>query len=546
MPGTNSTNSILKGTSIVSSLTILSRGLGFIRDLLLARLFGAGLIADAFFVAFRIPNILRSFVAEGALTSAFVPVFTDQLKQGHQQARETIRSVTALLLLLTTALTLLGIAFAPEIIDLFAPGFINQAGKSELSSKLLQIMMPFIICVSIVAMLNGALNSVKIFGAAAFAQVAMNLALIAGALYASYLIEEQRAIAIALWVLIGGIMQIFVQLPALKRADFTLIPALTIITPATLRILKLLLPAILGAAIYQLTMFLNTVLASLLAPGSVAWLFYADRLVQLPIGVFSVALASVLLPALSNAASQNDQKLFVKSYIDALRYTTFIVLPLSVFMFSYADELVSLFFERGAFSALDSVKTAAALKAGAIGIWGVSCHSMTVRAFFARQDTRTPTIIGAVTLFIAFIAALLLMGKISFAHKAMLPQLVVSIQTTIASFLPLFEFSHAGLALASSIATTLSFCMAAFWLNQRERGLSWLPFLKSGYKCLISALIIWLLSLFLRSWDLGVLYCLILAVPLSASGYIFSTYLLKTSELQETFSTFARVLDYKR
>jgi len=247
----NHSRTIVRGTGVVSALTLLSRLLGFVRDVLVARLFGASYIADAFFVAFRIPNLLRSFVAEGALTSAFVPVFSQELRAGHERAQAALSAVGTLLFIATALISFLGIIGAELIVELFAPGFGADPAKLDLCVLLTQIMLPFIICVSFVAMLNGALNSARIFGAAAWAQVWMNVALIGGALFAGYYAERNAAIILAISVIIGGIIQVVVQLPALRRAGFHLYPTRAIATAPVKEVLRLMVPATIGAAVYS-------------------------------------------------------------------------------------------------------------------------------------------------------------------------------------------------------------------------------------------------------------------------------------------------------
>jgi len=289
-------HSMFRGTAVVSSLTFISRILGFIREILVARLFGASLLADALFVAFRIPNLLRSVFAEGALTAAFVPVFASELAKGKSEAREAMRSITALLLLSTAIVSILGIIFADKIVSAIAPGF--EGERFELCVLLTRILMPYIMCVSIVALLNGALNSVHIFGISAFAQVIMNLALILGAIVAAYFESKSAAIVLAISALAGGVLQVVAQIPALRRSGFSLLPSYKVLSSSSKQVIHLMLPAILGAAIYQVSIFLSTQLASILETGSISWLSYADRLVQLPIGVFSIALSSVLIQTL--------------------------------------------------------------------------------------------------------------------------------------------------------------------------------------------------------------------------------------------------------
>lgn len=482
----NHSRTIVRGTGVVSALTLLSRLLGFVRDVLVARLFGASYIADAFFVAFRIPNLLRSFVAEGALTSAFVPVFSGELRAGSDRAQAALSSVGTLLFIATALLSLVGILGAETIVTLFAPGFVADPAKLDLCIMLTQIMFPFIVCVSFVAMLNGALNSARIFGAAAWAQVWMNLALIVGALIAGYSAERNAAIMLAFSVIVGGLIQIVVQIPALRRAGFRLRPTTAVFTPPVREVLRLMIPATIGAAVYQISIFLNTLLASLLEPGSVSWLFYADRLTQLPIGVFTVSLASVVLPTLASAEAAGDRAAFGQNLVNSLRYTSFVIIPLSVGTCVLAEPLIRLMFERGAFSAESSLRTAQAVQTLAVGLWGASCHSMVVRAFMAEKDPRTPTVISLGALILGFALAIVFMGPLYLPADGVAATVIASLQSRLAGSGLGLTLGHAGLGLASSITSTFAFVVLAMIMHRRRVGLAWRPFL-SATACSILA-----------------------------------------------------------
>ena len=347
--------------------TLLSRFFGFIRDLLVAMVFGASALADCFFIAFRIPNLLRSFVGEGALTAAFVPVFSSELHKGKDKAQKILSQVSAFLFVVTTILTILGIMFAGPIIDLIAPGY-SVSEQAALCVLLTRIMMPYIICISFVAMLNGALNSCNVFGAAALAQVIMNLVLIVGAVVAYFFDPYTGVIVLAASVLVGGIVQIFVQLPALSKAGLRMGAELNFASPEIRTLLKLMFPALLGATVYQISQFVNTLLATLIEAGSVSWLFYADRLTQLPIGVFSIALASVLLPLLSKFSVEGDNQGFHKNLSNSLCYTSFFMIPVCGCLYYFSEPLIRLMFERGKFHEFDTIQTALAVKAYAVGI----------------------------------------------------------------------------------------------------------------------------------------------------------------------------------
>jgi len=536
---------LLRGTSVVSTLTLLSRVLGFIRDLLTARLLGAGFAADAFFVAFRIPNLLRSFVAEGALTSAFVPVFTAELAKGKDRARSTIRSITGLLLLTTVVLSLLGIAFSRQIVGLFAPGFGDFSEKSDLCKVLTQVMMPYIICVSLVAMLNAALNTVNIFGAGAMAQVWMNIVLIAGALIAGIYDQNGAALALSISVLIGGVLQVIVQIPAMRKSGLYAIPSIKLITPATKQIMVLILPAIVGATVYQLQIFLNTVLASFLQQGSVSWLFYADRLVQLPIGIFSIALASVLLPALSKAAVLQDEELLSTDLTNALRYTSFVVIPTATLFFSLAEPLIGLIFERGAFSQASTIQTARAVRAYSLGLWAVSCHSMLVRVFIAKKDTATPTLIGALTLCITVTLSLIFMGRPASGQIGLLYQAAVSYQQLLVGTNGGWDLGHVGLALASSLASFAALGIVAV-LVQRQNNIDWSPFISATIKTILASAFMLLICKVTVPSESSYLVQLVVGLPSALVAFILASWAIRSQELNECWQTADRLLHKKK
>ncbi len=467
-----SSKQIIRGTAITSLLTVLSRILGFFRDLIVAHVFGAGALADAYFVAFRIPNLLRSFVAEGAMSAAFVPIFTTEIKKGPDAAQRAFRSVATFITAVTIVLTIAGVIFADALVSLIAPGF--PAPERELCVLLTRIMLPYIIFVSLIAMFNGALTSLKSFGAAAAAQSIMNVVLIFGGIISAFFEQRLGVVVLSVSVFAGGAIQVLFQLPTLRRAGLKLEFGFRNSTPLVRELLALMGPALLGATIYQIIIFTATVLASLLEPGAVSWLFYADRVVQLPIGIFSIALGSVLLPALSeNAAAKNSQS-FGTNLINSLRFTSFILIPLTFFIFLFAGELVSVLFKRGAFDAYAAKMTAAAIRALSLGIWMVSCQSLLVRARMARRDTITPTVIGCLTLCVNIAASLLLMGEIHGADASFLSSALAAIQHFLLSLLPVAnEYGHVGLAAASSLAAAVSMLALLFTVSACEDGINW-------------------------------------------------------------------------
>jgi putative peptidoglycan lipid II flippase len=490
-------SSLLRGTAIVASLTLLSRALGFLREVLVARLFGASLIADTYFVGLRIPNMLRSIFAEGALTSAFIPVFADRLKEGDTVAHDSFRSIATALIIVTSAVTILGIWYAEAVVSLVAPGFTADPTQFALAVKLTQIMFPYIICVSLITLFNGALNSVQIFGISAWAQVTMNIVLIIGAYVAAYFQMIEAAYVLSYSVVIGGIIQVITQMPALKRAGFPLFFLGNPFSKSTTSVCLLMLPAILGAQLYQLTIFISTQLASSLEAGAVAWLSYADRLVQLPVGVITIALSTVLLPTLSRTAAQQNHSEFNKALIDSLRFTAFLMIPTTAGMLLFSPFLVSLFLERGAFDAYAAAGTASVARAYAIGLVPVSLHALLIRALQAKKDTLTPTLIGLATLVATLLFCLVLPGPLPryeasqlsvAALQGMLFQALSFIDVSfIVTSVTAFQLGAVGLALGSSIAMFITACISGYIVAKRNPLLSWAPLWRSISKSTLSA-----------------------------------------------------------
>jgi putative peptidoglycan lipid II flippase len=527
---------LLRGTAIVSLLTLISRILGFIRDLLVANLLGASLFADAFFVAFRIPNLLRSFVAEGALTSAFLPVFSTSLNRGIDSARATVRRLVGFLLILTTFITLALIFFAPQIVSLIAPGFKSEQDKFDLCISLTRIMAPYIACVSLIAMINGALNALNVFGTSAFAQVIMNVVLILGAALALPFNMESATWILALSVLLGGIVQVLTQIPACHKQGLSILPSSNIISPDIADVIRLMIPAVLGASVYQISIFLSTLLASLLPSGSVSWLFYADRIAQFPIGIFSVALASVLFPSLTNASARSDESAFKTNLANSIRYTSFFIIPMSCGIYVLALPITQLLFERGAFDIKSSVNTAAAVKALALGLWCASAHSMVVRALIAKRDTVTPGIIGAVSLLSNLLFALLLIGPLDTQtnNPGLLSDTAITLQRALLTGTGTsFSLGHAGLAMSSSAATVVSLTLVIAAFARRTGYFPWVAFISSTLRALIAS--------FAMIATIGVaiglfptpLAKVFVGILVGAGSYLLASFALRSRELKE-------------
>jgi len=318
---------VSRAAGIVGFFTLMSRILGLVRDMVLARYFGSGMAADAFFVAFRIPNLLRRLFAEGSLTISFIPVFTEYLSQKTKDdAVQLARVVITLLSLILVIVTLLGVFLSPWIVRIQAFGFGGSGIKYDLTVLLTRITFPYIFFISLVALFMGILNSLRHFAAPAAAPIFLNIGIILSAAWISPHCS-QPIVGVAIGVIIGGVTQLCLQLPWLLKKGISLMPLWMPSHPAVKRIGFLMLPAIFGSAIYQFNQFIGTLLASFLAEGSVSWLYYADRLVQFPLGVFAIAISTAALPSLSQQAAEKELGDFRSTLEHALKLVFFITIP---------------------------------------------------------------------------------------------------------------------------------------------------------------------------------------------------------------------------
>jgi putative peptidoglycan lipid II flippase len=381
---------LLRALATVSSMTLLSRILGFVRDFFIARTFGAGAATDAFFVAFRLPNLLRRMFAEGAFSQAFVPILGEyRNRRGPEDTRALVDRVATLLTLVVTGVTLLGIVFSPFLIYISAPGFAADADKFELTVTLTRITFPYILFMSLVAMAGGVLNTYSRFAIPAFTPVLLNLSFIGMSLFAAPWFDPP-VLALAWAVFIGGVLQLALQVPALTRIGMLPRVKLDLKDPGVRRIFKLMLPAILGVSVSQISLLINTVFASFLETGSVSWLYYADRLMEFPAGLLGVALGTILLPSLSRSHADGNSVEFSGLLDWGLRLTLLLTLPAALALGLLATPLVATLFHHGQFTAHDVLQTRAALVAYSVGLTGLILVKVLAPGFYSRQDIRTP------------------------------------------------------------------------------------------------------------------------------------------------------------
>ncbi len=434
---------VARAASTVGSFTFLSRILGLVRDMVVALFFGAGMAADAFFVAFRIPNLLRRLFAEGSLSIAFIPVFTEYLqKRSRGEAFELARVVLTLLSLLLAVVTVLGVLGAPWIVRIQAYGFGGAGEKVALTVLLTRITFPYIFFISLVALFMGILNSLNHFAAPAAAPIFLNVGIIGAVLWLSPHCP-QPVIGLAVGVIIGGALQVLLQVPWLLQKGVSLRPRWMPGHPGVSRIGRLMLPAVFGSAVYQLNQFIGTLLASFLPQGSVSWLYYADRIVQFPLGVFAIAVSTAALPSLSRQVAEEGLQAFRGTLSYALRLVFFITLPSMAGLMVLSHLIVRVLFERGAFQAVATGMTSQALIFYCAGLWAFSGIRVLVSGFYALQDTKTPVKAAFIALLVNAGCGLALMGPLQ----------------------------HGGLALALSIASAVQFFFLALLLGRRSRGL---------------------------------------------------------------------------
>ena len=448
---------LLKALATVSSMTLLSRILGFVRDFFIARAFGAGLATDAFFVAFRLPNLLRRLFAEGAFSQAFVPMLAEyRNKRDEAETKQLVDRVASLLLVVVSLVALIGMLAAPLIIYLTAPGFGDEPEKFALTVALTRITFPYILFMSLVALAASILNTWSRFALPAFTPVLLNVAMIIGALVLVHYFDPP-IMALGWAVFIGGAMQLAIQVPALKRIGMLPRFDLAWKDEGVRRILTLMAPAVLGVSVTQISLLINTIFASFLETGSVSWLYYADRMMEFPAGLLGAALGTILLPSLAKTHADEQPKEFSALLDWGLRLTLMLTLPASLALALLAVPLLSTLFQHGAFTALDVLRTREALVAYSIGLTGLILVKVLAPGFYARQDIRTPVKIALFTLLITQLMNLAFIGWLK----------------------------HAGLALSIGLASCVN--AGLLWHGLRQRG-AYLP--TAGWNKFILKLIV--------------------------------------------------------
>jgi putative peptidoglycan lipid II flippase len=495
---------------LIGVATFSSRILGFIRDMVLARLFGATPEADAFFVAYRVPNLLRELFAEGSMSSAFIPVFTEyQTLKSKRDAWELASAVFTTLLTIVTGITVLGIVAAPGIVWLLAPGFHDDPAKLGMTTLLTQIMFPYLLFISLAALAMGILNSMRAFAAPAFSPVFFNIFIIGCALFLSPTLSEP-IFGVAIGVVAGGAAQFAMQLPGLSLRSmlfgFRFEPG----HPGVRRIGSLMVPSLLGLSVTQINITVSTILASFFAGGP-TYLFYGMRLIQFPLGIFGVALATAILPAFSAQAARGALDELRTTLGFGLRMILFIILPAMLGLILLRQPIVHLFFEHGTFTAHDTTETALAVLCYSIGLWAFGGVRIIVSAFYSLQDTRTPAISAAIAVAANLVFSLLLMSSLG----------------------------SAGLALSTALAAMVNGGILVSVLHRRLGGIEWGAVGRSSLRVLIASTPLAVVCAWVAAAQLWThpgewmakSAMLFMAIGLSVSGYLGIHALLRSEEL---------------
>jgi putative peptidoglycan lipid II flippase len=417
--------SVVRSAGIVSVAVAMSRVTGLVREMVMARLFGAGFVYDAFLLGFRIPNLTRDLFAEGALSSAFVPIFTQTLSQkGRKEAAVLSNLVATALILIVGLFCVLGVIFSPALVNLLAQGFHQVPGKFELAVKMTRIMFPFLLLVALAAQAMGVLNACNRFAVPAMASTFFNIGSIAFGLALGYWLGPFLGIepitGMAIGVVFGGALQLFWQVPSLRAEGFIFRPSFDWSHPGLRTIIRLMGPAILGNAAVQINVMVNTNFASRIpGNGPVSWLGYAFRFMQLPLGLFGVAIASATLPSISRSAGAGNFEEFRRTLSRSLGMVFLLTLPSSIGLMVLGNTMIGAIYQGGKFNGYDTEQTALALSCYAVGLAGYSALKVLNPAFYALHDARTPMIVSLVSIGVNYITASLLLRSTNLSHAGL-------------------------------------------------------------------------------------------------------------------------------
>jgi len=520
-----------KAAGMVAGAVMLSRVLGLVRDVLFAGLFGAGRGMDVFNTAFRAPNLLRDLFAEGALSTAFVTVFSQRIaREGEESAWKLAAKMMTLTTIFMSFISLMGVLFAAQFIDILAPGF--PVEKAALTIHLTQIMYPFILLVSLAALVMGMLNSRNFFTAPALASSFFNIGSIAGGLAFGWWIDphfgEKSLVGLAFGTLLGGLLQLGVQIPSLYKAGFRFVLDFNWSDPGVRQILAIMLPAVIAASAVQINVTVNSRFASYLGDGPISWLQYSFRLMQLPLGVFGVAVATVTLPVISRASALGDMARFSSTLARAMRLAVFLTFPSAVGLIMLAQPIIALIYQRGKFHDTDSLHTAEALQFYAIGLVAYSCIKVLVPAFYAINHRWTP-----MTVSFCSIGLNLVLNWLFIFH---------------------WNMGHRGLALSTAISATVNFSLLYFFMRRLSGSLQTEAMLLTLGKCLLASLPIVLVGWLTHPWLVGVRHAsigiragsLFTVIAAAVTLFLVASWLLKIEGFSEFLGVVTRKLKLRK
>lgn len=506
---------ITKRAGVVGFLTLVSRIAGLARDMAIASVFGTRLAADAFFVAFRIPNLLRRLFAEGALTVSFVPVFTGFLKKSHTEAKEVADITFSFMVVIVLGVTVLGVFFSPFLVRLTAWGFVKDSEKFTLTVSLTRVMFPYLVFISLAAWAMGVLNSLKHFSSPAASPIFMNLGIIIGALFLTRWFQPP-ALGLAMGVLLGGVLQLLTHFPSLIKFRFWPRLSWNPSHPGVKKILGMMIPAAYGAAAYQFNVMTMTFLASFLPSGSVSYLWYADRVMEFPLGIFTMSVATVILPTFSEHVADHDLRGLKESFLFGLRWILFITLPAAAGLMVLSTPIIRVLFQHGSFTESAVKATSLALFFFALSLPFLSGVRITSNAFYALQDSKTPVRIANLSVLVNILLSLLF----------------------------IYRFKHTGLALALSLSSLFNFLMHLYDFRKKVGTIGFGKIYRGLAKALTATGLMVACLFGVDHW-LGLAHkagfiweAMRLLVLMSAgvASYFFVGFILKMTEIKEFYS----------
>lgn len=507
---------VARAAGVVGFWTSMSRILGLVRDRAIAWLLGADVPADAFLVAFRIPNLLRRLTAEGALSAAFIPTYVETLEtRGHGEAQRLANSAITLTAIGLGILTVLGMVFSKQIVLALAWGYAGDPEKLALTASLNRIVFPYIFFISLVAMAAGILNSMGRFAAPAAAPVILNVCMISSIAIGGKYLGVEPSYALAWGVVAAGVLQLALQIPFLRMEGLRFRPNLDFRNPMLKRMGRLFVPAAIAGSVYQLNVMIGTALASFLPSGSISWLYYADRLMELPLGIFAIALGTAVLPSMSRQASSGDIVALRSTVSYALRLIGFFTIPASVGLIMLRVPIIAILLQSGKFTFEDTQSTAYALLWYTVGLWAFSGLKVINQAFFSMKDTKTPLYVSIGSVLVNTVAGVSLM----------------------------LMMRHAGLALATSLAAAFNLVVLCYFLSPRIGGFPLSKILTSFARVAAASVFMGFFLVYARNlvdWSQGLTLMSGLALAANVGGglvvFLAAAHLLRCRELSSMIS----------